>query len=286
MNAGDWLKKAHQRLAAHRETASLEAQALLAETLGKPRAWVLAHPEAVLSSTHQATLEMKLRRLEQGEPLPYILGHWEFYGLDFAVTPDVLIPRPETELLVSHALGWLDKMASTPAPIHAIDVGAGSGCIAVVLAKHQPRLQITAVDFSWSALLVARQNIARHQVENQVSLVNGDLMTCFSKGGIFELICANLPYIPSDRLPSLAVSRHEPTAALDGGVKGFQLIERLVWQSQARLTDRGLLLIEIDHTQRDLVMALAKQVFPDAETIIYSDLSGAARLVSIQRNPA
>ncbi len=160
--SGDWgvaigeiIAKLRPLFANWSETPALDAQVLLAHLSGKNRAWLLAHPEATLSQGQQAALTVAVARLQSGEPLPYILGHWEFYGLDFTINADTLIPRPETELLVEQALAWL---RARPGLRTAADIGTGSGCIAVSLAAHIPDLQITATDISTAALKIAQGN--------------------------------------------------------------------------------------------------------------------------------
>ena len=174
-----------------------------------------------------------LARLESGQPLPYVLGAWEFYGLTFELTPDVLIPRPETELLVEQALEWL---ADRPAPLLAADVGTGSGCIAISLAVHAPQLRLLASDLSWPALQVARSNLARHRVEGQISLLQCDLLPPLSLP--FDLLVANLPYIPSPVLPGLKLSLSEPPLALDGGLDGLDFIRRSAARGGSRPATR------------------------------------------------
>ncbi len=158
--------------------------------------WILAHPAALLDEYQLERYETLTRRLESGEPLPYIIGHWEFYGLDFTLSPAVLIPRPETEMLVEHALHWL---VEHPARRSILDVGTGSGCIAVSLALNCPDARILASDISLEALLVARQNVLRHGVSDRVQLLQCDLLPPTSLP--FDLLCANLPYIPAADIP-------------------------------------------------------------------------------------
>lgn len=277
------------RLGPESETASLEAQVLLAHVLGAPRAWVLAHPEARLSSEQTSLLEAYLQRLEGGEPLPYVLGHWEFFGLDFTVTPDVLIPRPETELLVEQALGWLRLHASRRL---AADVGTGSGCIAVALAAHIPDLHILASDLSPAALQVASHNAARHAAGDRITFIQTDLLlTNWPTGSTanrthlanqFDLICANLPYIPTETLAALRVARWEPRIALDGGRDGLDLLRRLVAGAPDQLAPGGLLLLEIEARQGAAAAALARQAFPQAEVQVLPDLSGLDRVIRVQ----
>ena len=284
MNLGGWLDEAGRRLQAHGETAKLEAQVLLAAMLEKPRAWVMAHPEADLPPVKSTALEQALVQLENGEPLPYLLGHWEFYGLDFLISPAVLIPRPETEQLVELGLKRLEKVTashSPKTPTLVADVGTGSGCIAISLAVQVPHLHTIAIDRSWAALEVARQNSLRHHTEERIQLVASDLLTCIQPARIFDLVCANLPYIPSERLPGLAVYGREPASALDGGKRGLQVLRRLIHQSRPHLAPGGVLLLEIDATQGEAIRDLGRQTFPGARIDIHPDLAGHDRVASI-----
>jgi len=252
---------------------------LLAHVLRVSRAWVLAHPEASLNPEEQRRLEAGMRRLEAGEPLPYVLGHWEFYGLDFTLTTATLIPRPETELLVEQALNWL---GSHPQCRLAADVGTGSGCIGVALAAHHPGLQVIATDISLAALRVAQQNAARHEILERVWPVQCDLLPATSRP--LDLICANLPYIPSDMLPALRVSRNEPELALSGGQDGLELIRRLLAIAPQCLALGGLLLMEIEATQGEAAVALALSAFPRARVELLPDLAGHDRLLKIENS--
>lgn len=259
------------------ETAALDAQTLLAHIVGRPRAWLLAHPGDDLTDEQARALQAALERLQAGEPLPYILGHWEFYGLDFAVSPAVLIPRPETELLIERALIWLRMH---PGQRQAVDVGCGSGCIAISLAVHIPDLHLTAVDISMSALHLAQANARRHAAAERIAWMQSDLLGALT--GQFNLICANLPYIPESILPSLAVARYEPRLALDGGEDGLALIRCLLDQAAARLAPDGLALLEIEASQGEAVCALAQAAFPAAHVTVLPDLAGHMRLVVVE----
>lgn len=265
------------RLEGSSQTATLDAQVLLAHLLGKPKAWVIAHPEAALTPSQSIELENALSRLEQGEPLPYVLGQWEFFGLDFWVTPATLIPRPETELLVEHALDWLRRQ---PQRRLAVDVGAGTGCIAVSLAVHVANLNLLACDFSPEALKVAQKNIHRHNVQDRVTCVLADLLP--AAGQSFDLICANLPYIPRATLQSLSVRHWEPTLALDGGPDGLALIRRLLQEAPPALAHGGLMLLEIEATQGAAALEMARSAFTQAEVRLIPDLAGRDRLITIQ----
>jgi hypothetical protein len=188
---GDYLASISEKIKPFSDTPSMDASVLLAGLLDKPRAWVIAHPEASLVSAERAVLENALKRLEAGEPLPYILGHWEFYGLEFLLNPATLIPRPETELLVEQALEWLKDH---PDRRRIADVGTGSGCIAISLACHLPDLRIIATDISGLALQAALANARRHGVSGPINFIQGNLLD--GVAAQFDLICANLPYIP------------------------------------------------------------------------------------------
>jgi release factor glutamine methyltransferase len=264
-------------LADHSDTPGLDAQVLIAQSLAKPRSWVLAHPEAVITDEQQAIIQANLTRLKKGEPLPYVLGHWEFYGLDFLVTADTLIPRPETELLIDHALGWL---RDHPSRRSGLDIGTGSGCIAISLARHIPDLRIIAVDLSFPALIIARQNALQHGVLDQIDFIQADLV--LASNNRFDLLCANLPYIPSDQLVQLKIYGKEPRLALDGGPSGLDLIRRLIEAVPNLAAAGGLILFEIESSQGEPINNLASSVLPNAEVKVHIDLAKRDRLVSIQ----
>jgi release factor glutamine methyltransferase len=283
------------RLTADSDTPSLDAQVLVAHVLEKPRSWVLAHPEAVLNPLQARQLDQLQERLLAGVPLPYVLGHWEFFGLDFMVTPAVLIPRPETELLVEAALGWLASIRAEH--ITAADIGTGSGCIAVSLAVHQPHLGAIATDISLPALQIARRNVLSHHVAGRVHLVQADLLaplaqsdkrnghfTSPERAG-FQLICANLPYIPSNKLRGLKVNGREPILALDGGMDGLDLIAALLRQVCGRLAPGGRIFMEIEANQGQAARSLARQIYPQATIQILPDLAGKDRVLIVEVDP-
>lgn len=275
------LQQLGRKLATVSETPSLDAQVLLAHVLRLPRASVLAHPEITLTAGQERTLEALVARLEGREPLPYVLGHWEFYGLDFELTPDVLIPRPETELLVERALSWL---RAHPGRRLAADIGTGTGCIAIVLAASLPDLQIWATDISPNALKVAQSNAQKQGLSERVHLLQSDLLDFRSapnRPQPFDMIAANLPYIPTSRLETLEVARREPRSALDGGADGLDLIRRLLQGAPNWLAPGGCCLLEIDASQGDAVCQLAQACFPTAEISVVPDLAGLDRLVVI-----
>jgi release factor glutamine methyltransferase len=266
-----------QQLSTLSETPLLDAQVLLARLFAKPRAWVLAHPEAVLSPEQETTLRGYLERLQGGVPLPYVLGEWEFFNLTFSLTPQVLIPRPETEMMVEEALKWLGS--ARPHRL-ACDIGTGSGCIAVSLAVRSPDLHLLATDVSLPALQVAAANAERHKVSARIDFIQNDLLKGI--GGHFDLICANLPYISNEKLRSLPVYEREPYFALDGGQDGLDLIRRLVSNAPYHLTSGGLLLMEIEATQGKAVLQLAQQSFPNSNPRVLTDLAGWDRLLVVE----
>lgn len=274
------LEKITTRLQNLSDSPALDAQVLLAHITGKPRAWILAHPEIALDPKQDDALKGALARLENNVPLPYVLGHWEFFGLDFIVTPDVLIPRPETEMLVEYAIKWLhDKSKAS-----VLDVGTGCGCIPICLAKHARDLSLLAVDLSSSALNIARQNAAKHGVAEQIEFIQNDLLANLQPSNFqtFNLICANLPYIPTETLQGLGVYGREPELALDGGADGLDLIHRLLADAPRWLAPQGLILLEIDSSHGKAALGLAKNAFPQAGVSLHQDLAGLDRLIKIQ----
>ena len=259
------------------DTPALDAQVLLAHIVNKPRSWLFAHPETELTQKQADKFKQAITQIQANVPLPYILGHWEFYGLDFVLNPSVLIPRPETELLVEEALHWLQSHTDRRA---AADIGTGSGCIAVAIAKHIPDLQVNARDISEKALAIARANAEMHNLVERIQFEKADLLESVEMP--FDLICANLPYIPSATLHTLQVFGREPTLALDGGTDGLNSIRQLLLYVPNCLQPGGLLLLEIDSSQGIPALTLAQETFPDADVRLLPDLAGHDRLVRIE----
>jgi release factor glutamine methyltransferase len=275
---GDYLASIADKLKSFSDSPAMDASVLLAGLLNKPRTWVITHPEATVGPAERAILENALERLKAGEPLPYILGHWEFYGLEFKLNPATLIPRPETELLVEQALEWLQQH---PKRRLAADVGTGSGCIAIAMALHLPDIQIIATDISRLALQAALVNAQRHAVDRQISFIQANLLESIRIP--FDLICANLPYIPTETLQSLPVYTREPTLALDGGADGLDLIKGLLRTAPQRLAQGGRLLMEIEANQAASVRWLTQKAFPQQEARILRDLAGNERLLVVDK---
>lgn len=255
---------------------SLDAHVLLGAALGVDRAYLLTQPEALLTSEQVERFAGWVTRCAAGEPVAYILGRRAFFDRDFAVTSDVLIPRPETELLLENALAWVGEQSIT-----AADIGTGSGALAVTLAANRPTADVYAVDISPAALEVARGNAARHRV--RVTFFEGDLLTPMIERGIkLDLIMANLPYIPAGELPDLAVTRYEPRLALDGGTDGLVLIRRLLGQVLQVAKPGALVLLEIGAGQGEAVLALARQVLKPQDAALILDYAGLDRIIRVQ----
>ena len=274
---GDWLILAREEMRSLPDEPLSSLFALCAHTLARPNYWMQAHPEYTPTADELSELNCKLQRLFDNEPLAYILGRQSFFGMEFQVNQHVLIPRPETELLVQQALNWLgnQKKGCT-----IVDVGTGSGCIALSIAHHSTQTRVIAIDISINCLMLARQNCLNHRLERRVSFMQSDLLSSLT--GPFDLICANLPYIPSLDLKELRVSRFEPTLALDGGPDGLNLIRDLMLQARPRLHADGLLLLEIESGQADGLRLLAQTHFPGASVTILPDLNGLPRLARIE----
>jgi release factor glutamine methyltransferase len=278
-----FLEQTASRLSSVSDTPKLDAHVLLANILDKPRTWIEAHPEALLSRSQLATVKKAVSRLEAGEPLPYVLGHWEFFGLDLEITSDALIPRPETELLVERAIKWLQV---TPARRTVADVGTGSGCIAIAIAKNIYDAKILATDISRPALELAHRNAYKHNVAKRINFVQCDLLLphpdLLPTDLHFDLICANLPYIPTRTLQGLRVYGREPILALDGGVDGLDLVRRLLRIAPEWLAPNGMLLLEIEASQGMSALSLAYDAFDNVEIHLHQDLAGQDRLVEIR----
>ena len=238
---------------------------------------MLSHPEDWIEPLEEQNLNLELNRRLAGEPLPYILGEWYFYGRSFKINPSVLIPRSETETLVEAGLSWLRVH---PGSRKTADIGTGSGVIAISLAAEIPDLAVTSVDISPNALIVARENAVAHNVSDRIQFTQGDLLEGLNAS--FDLICANLPYIPTSDLNSMSVSVFEPRAALDGGSDGLQVIIRLLDQIPPLMATPGLALIEFQYDQFEKLLELTRRIIPDAVSSILSDLSNHPRVLRVE----
>ena len=260
--------------------ARLDAELLLRHVLGKDRAWVLAHIQDNLGAEHQKAFDHLASRREKREPLQYITGTQEFWGLDFIVTPVVLIPRPETELIIESSL----KASSGTASPLIIDLCTGSGCIAVSLAKELPASRVLATDRSKNALDVARGNARKHQVSDRIRFFHGDLFEPLEELDIrrkIDIIASNPPYVPEGLLHMLQpeVRDHEPELALVAGPEGTEIHRRIIDTAPDYLRSHGSLVMEMGIGQAEKVgqMIIASGAFHAPE--ILKDLAGIERVI-------
>jgi len=259
----------------------LEAEVLVMSVIRMARQSIFAEQETEVTVQQQEALDALLARRYEREPLAYILGMREFYGINVVLTPSVLIPRPETEGLVEHAL-FMAMMGMESRDLVIADVGTGSGAIAINLAIHLPAARIFAVDVADAVLDVAAYNIRAHGVGDRVTLGIGDLLEAVPEP--VDLMVANLPYIPSERIPTLQPEvQKEPVLALDGGTDGLDLIRRLLTQAGDKLKPNGMILLEMDPEQIPVVQELALQHFPEGSTGVEKDLAGMDRVLTIYR---
>jgi release factor glutamine methyltransferase len=266
------------------EGARLDASVLLAHVLGVERAWLYTYPERDVSPEEQRRFLALVERRAHGEPVAYLVGHKEFYGLDFVVDQRVLIPRPETELLVEAALAIIrSRLADGHAPLVA-DIGTGSGAIPIALAVTEPRLPyLYASDISAGALAVARLNCQRHHVEDRVRLLQGDLLAPLPEP--VDILTANLPYVGVEEMDSLAadVRAYEPHVALFSGPQGLDLLRRFAEETRSagKLRPGAALLLEIGYQQCEPLIALFQAIWPQAAITSMKDYSGQDRLLQI-----
>ncbi len=274
------LNSAVERLAAaHAPSPRMNAELLLMFTLGCDRAYLHAHAERELSASEQGRYVEALAERIRGVPAQYITGHQEFWGMDLIVTPAVLIPRPETEHVIETVLACVGR-APSPVALRLVDVGTGSGCIALALAKELPQAEIHATDISSAALEIARANAARHQFESRVQFHETDLLRGLQPG-IFDFVVSNPPYVgecEEDQV-QLEVRKFEPRQAVFAGPTGLEVIARLIPQARDALKPGGWLVMEISGTIADEVQLLLAG-WNDVQ--VTNDLQGIPRVVSAQ----
>ena len=257
------------------EDSGFEAELLMRQALGKSRVELYQDLNRELSPGEEAAFEQLISRRLSGEPVAYIMGHREFFGLDFYVDARVLIPRPETELLVEKALTLARER-----PIATIaDIGTGSGAIAVSLALNLPQVKVFATDVSALALEVARLNCQRHGVLDRVCLLSGDMLSPLA--GPVDLVVANLPYVTEAEVGEQGLASFEPELALDGGSDGLEKIRELCARLDDKLNPGGSLLLEMGIGQSRAVASLLHDLFPAAGVEIIPDLSGIDRVVGL-----
>ena len=262
-------------------TANLDAQLILAHVLGVERSWLFAHYDHELSILQANTFTEHIARRSAGEPIAYLVGRKEFYGIELQVDRRVLIPRPETELLVDAVLTHLEMMPTAHSRI--ADVGTGSGAIATALAYSWPTARIYAIDVSRDALDVAKANFEQFDQRQQISPLHGDLLEPLPEP--VDVIVANLPYINSKEYPLLMadVRDYEPELALHGGDDGLDVIRRLLQQAPSNLRPDGRIMLEIGCDQGEEMLGLVNTILPNARNVsVRSDYNGHDRIVIIQ----
>lgn len=258
------------------DTPRLDTEILLAHVRGCKRIELYTRYDEVLNDEHRDRLRELVRRRAKSEPVAYLVGHREFFGLDFRVTPDVLIPRPDTETLILELL----EAAKAHSQPRIADVGTGSGCIAIATAVNRPQASVTAIDVSESALAVARDNAQRHRVADRIRFLQGDLFGPLERDEQFELVVSNPPYVAEGELDDLQaeIRLHEPRSALTAGSDGLDLIRRLISEAPRRLAPGGELLFEISPEQHGPVRELLEHHGAYQDVRIVKDLSARERV--------
>lgn len=262
------------------DSPRLDAEVLLAHAKGCERIQLYTAFDEIVTDEVRSRFRELVRRRADGEPVAYLVGHREFFSLRFRVTPDVLIPRPETEFVVIAALDHLKHVSGPVA-----DVGAGSGAIAVAIARHAPQVQVTAIDNSPAALAIAAENARVHAVADRIKFIEGDLLAAIPPEPQFALIASNPPYVSENEHEALSpsVKHFEPRAALVAGPRGTEVIERLIPQAAERLLPGGLLVLELSPMIADPVMEMINRDSRFEPATIGKDLAGQPRLAQALR---
>ena len=260
------------------DTPRLDAEVLLAHARGCKRVQLYTQYDVELSAGHRSTMRNLVKRRANHEPVAYLVGYREFFSLDFRVTPDVLIPRPETESLVVELI----EAARDLPGVRILDIGTGSGCIAVAAAVNLPNAKVTAVDLSEPALGVARENAKRHDVADRITFLHGDLFSPIDVESRFDFIISNPPYVTESEYDTLVpdIREHEPRSALVSGADGLDAIRRLIAEAPDHLTPGGRLLIELDPQQAEPVCELIRSDERYADVAILKDMNREARGVA------
>ncbi|MEM7116523.1 MAG: peptide chain release factor N(5)-glutamine methyltransferase [Chloroflexota bacterium] len=258
-------------------TPQLDARLLLEYVLDASYSHLIAHGQETIATDAWRHYQQLVRQARQHEPIPYLIGSTPFFDFDLAVTMAVLIPRPETEELVEKARSYARRLAAP----RIVDVGTGSGCIAIGLAHFLPEAHITAVDISPDALAVARQNASRYAPQ-RIDFRHGSLLEPIAPP--VDLLVANLPYVTTEEWTALGdgVKLFEPRLALDGGPDGLELIRQLLQQATTKMAPAGVLLLEIGWQQGEAVQTIANRLFPKAAVRVESDLTGRERFLVIE----
>lgn len=266
------------------ESARLDAEVLLAHARGCERIQLYTSFEEEADEALRTRFRELVKKRGEGTPVAYLVGKREFYSLPFEVTPDVLIPRPETEHLVVELLDRAKELGAAES-LQIADVGTGSGIIAICAAKNLPHARVTAIDLSPTALEVARRNAAKHAVSDRITFLESDLFAKVPAGERFHLIASNPPYVSEKELAKLApeVREHEPMSALVAGPLGTSVIERLIPQAAERLHSGGRLMLEISPMIEPAVRKLIESSGHFAAPTTMKDLAGLARIISVAK---
>lgn len=264
-------------------TPELDARLLLQHVLKRNHAYLIAHNEEPLSDRQEKLFSELIGRAARREPIPYITGHAPFFGHQFAVNPSVLIPRPETEFMVQEAINWCSAKYQDEDQLHIVDVGTGSGCIAISLALALPQARIEAIDISADALQVARTNALKYDVCEQIGFHQGKLLESLELR--VDMVVANLPYVADHEWTSLddGVKWYEPELALRGGPEGIDLITLLLEQASYQLAPGGAIFLEIGWQQGNKILQIARKFFESAKVTLIPDLAGLDRIMLIER---
>lgn len=262
----------------------LEAEILLSFILEKPREFILAHPEFILTSAQTKKIEKLIQQRCKGIPIAYLIGYKEFYGFNFLANKNVLIPRPESELIIEEILKLNPNNISS-----IIDVGTGSGCLVITLAKLlDKKIKYLGIDISQQALITAKKNAAINKITN-IKFIKGDLLEPIidKKNELLKpklIIIANLPYLTEKQIKKSASIKKEPRLALDGGQDGLDYYRKLLEQIKKIKIKQAFILLEIDPTQKNKISSLIKNDLPQADFAIKKDLKGHSRLVILELN--
>jgi len=271
----------------NKPSAHLDAEVILSYVLKKPRGYLLANQEKKITSSQLKKFNILISRRQKGTPIPYLTNHQEFYGLDFFVNKKVTIPRPETELLIEEVVKYARLIyhklyAISHKPIIIAEIGTGSGCIAVTLAKYLPEAKIYATDISAKALAVAKINAKKHKVLKRIKFLKGDLLSSLgrlrSSDRKIDILVANLPYLTQNELANVP---HEPKQALYGGKLGLEIIERLLMQAPKYLKPEGKIFLEISPTQTKALEYIVEQQLPGRKPEFKKDLAGRDRVAVV-----
>lgn len=282
---GTTLREGVQKLErANVPSAPLAAELLLMDALNRDRTFLYAHPEAQIDSAQVEKFDSLIKQRAAGTPTQYLTGHQEFWGMNFEVTPDVLIPRPETEHLIEVALYRIGESRRNN-PLRIADVGTGSGCIAVALAKEFPSSEIFATDISLKALAVAKRNATRHNFANRITFTECNLLEGIPQRPQLNLIVSNPPYVARKDAPSLPIDvrEHEPELALFAGEDGMEIYPRLIAQAKTHLAEGGLLILELGLGLFENVSDLLEARTGWTRVSATQDLAGIVRVISAVR---